>query len=249
MKTVLCFFIFFSMLALLPAAAIKAQQQPNIKISFINVAANQPLVPEAVYTNCWNENFSLQQLKYYITNIALQTNSQQWNAEQNSYHLVNESDSTSKHISFYLPSGSYTGLSFLVGVDSLKNVSGAQTDALDPLNGMFWTWNSGYIMFKMEGISPQSAAVNNKIEYHIGGFTGADNAVKKITLHFSGTPVLLNHKTITEIIIRANIDKVWTAGSELKIAQNPVCTTPGALAGRIAANYSTIFDVLQIVQR
>jgi hypothetical protein len=248
MKTALCLSLLFYAFSFLPAATVKAQP-PNIKISFLNYAGNQPLVLDSVYTNCWKENFSVNRLKYYVSNIALQTTSQQWHAEPNSYHLVDEADNASRSISFYLASGTYTALSFLIGVDSLKNVSGAQTDALDPLNGMFWTWNNGYIMFKMEGSSPQSVAVNNKIEYHIGGFSGVDNAIKKITLHFAGTPVSLNNNSITAIIIRTNIDQLWNGANQLKITESPVCTTPGQLAGRIAANYSTLFDILKIVQQ
>jgi hypothetical protein len=246
MKTALCLSLLFYLLSFFPTATVQAQQ-PNIKISFLNYAGNQPLVLDSVYTNCWKENFSVNQLKYYISNIALHTTSQQWHAEPKSYHLVDDSDSTSANISFCLASGTYTAVSFLIGVDSLKNVSGAQTDALDPLNGMFWTWNNGY--FKMEGSSPQSVAVNNKIEYHIGGFSGVDNAIKKITLRFAGTPVSLNNNSITAIIIRTNIDQIWNGANQLKITESPVCTTPGPLAGRIAANYSTLFDILKIVQR
>ena len=54
-----------------------------------------------------------------------------------------------------MPAGNYNSLSFLLGVDSMHNVSGAQTGALDPANDMFWTWNSGYVMAKMEGASPR----------------------------------------------------------------------------------------------
>jgi hypothetical protein len=49
-----------------------------------------------------------------------------------------------------------TGIRFLLGVDSARNVSGIQTGALDPARGMFWTWNSGYVMAKIEGSSPSA---------------------------------------------------------------------------------------------
>ncbi|WP_316930094.1 MbnP family protein, partial [Hymenobacter sp. IS2118] len=39
-----------------------------------------------------------------------------------------------------IPVGDYQSVSFTVGVDSARNVAGAQTGALDPNNGMFWTW-------------------------------------------------------------------------------------------------------------
>ena len=110
MKTALCLSLLFYVLSFLPAATVKAQQ-PNVKISFVNCVGKQPLVLDSVYTNCWNENFSVTRLKYYISNIALQTNSQLWNAEPNSYHLVDEADIASGNISFYLAAGTYTALS------------------------------------------------------------------------------------------------------------------------------------------
>ncbi len=252
MKKGLRFFVFCCVLFGLPGGSAKSQSQQkeaNVKITFINCIGNQPVVLDSTYTNCWNESFTISRLKYYISNIALQTNGHTMIREPNSYHLVNEADDFSKSFSFYLPPENYTSLSFLIGVDSLKNVSGAQTDALDPLNGMFWTWNSGYIMFKMEGNSPQSSAVNNKMEYHIGGFSGADKAVKKVTIHFPGAAVSLNNKNITEIIILTNLDKLWNATSELKITHAPVCTTPGVLAARIAGNYAQAFEIVKIVQQ
>jgi len=252
MKTGLRFFVFcFVLLDLLTGSAKSQSQQKkgNVKITFINCMGNQTMSLDSTYTNCWNESFTISQLKYYISNIALQTSDHRVTGEQNSYHLVNEAENFSKSFSFYLSPDKYTSISFLIGVDSLKNVSGAQTDALDPLNGMFWTWNSGYIMFKMEGNSPQSSAINNKIEYHIGGFAWADNAVKKMVINFPGAPVSLNKKNITEIIIRTNLDKFWNATNKLKITQTPVCTTPGVLAAHIASNYAQAFEIVKIIQQ
>lgn len=112
---------------------------------------------------------------------------------------------------------------------------------------MFWTWNTGYIMFKMEGNSPQSASVNNKNEYHIGGFSGANNVLRKVELNFTGNTVSLKKERITEIIIRTDLGKIWNAGHDLKITHTPVCTSPGALASGIADNYSKAFEVIKII--
>jgi hypothetical protein len=57
---------------------------------------------------------------------------------------------------------------FLLGVDSLTNVSGAFGGDLDPTNGMYWTWQSGYINMKLEGRS--SAAPKGRFELHLGGY-------------------------------------------------------------------------------
>ena len=77
------------------------------------------------------------------------------------YYLVDLIDGDSSFIvkrnrSFYL----------LYGTDSLSNISGAFNGALDPINGMYWTWNTGFINLKIEGTSSSQ----DKIEWHIGGY-------------------------------------------------------------------------------
>ncbi|MEZ4798230.1 MAG: MbnP family protein [Flavobacteriales bacterium] len=52
-------------------------------------------------------------------------------------------------------------INFSVGIDSITNVSGVMGGDLDPTKGMYWTWQSGYINFKLE---------SSKITYHLGGY-------------------------------------------------------------------------------
>ena len=114
---------------------------------------------------------------------------------------------------------------------------------------MFWTWNTGYIMFKLEGNSPQSASINNKIEYHIGGFSGTNNVLRKVELNFGSNVISVNKGHLTEIIIRTHLEKIWNAGDDFKISNTPVCTSPGVLAAAIADKYSTAFDIIKIIQQ
>jgi hypothetical protein len=244
------FFLISHFFSLSTTAQHKGQSTATIKITFVHTINNQPMVLDsAKYTNCWNETFTLSKLAYYVSNISLQTPGKKIIKEKNSYHLINEEDSFSRSFSVNVPSNQYSSLSFLIGVDSLKNVSGAQTGALDPLNGMFWTWNTGYIMFKMEGNSPQSAIASHKIEYHIGGFSGVNNVLKKIQLNFSNGPVLIDEEKVIEIIIQTDLDKIWNAQQDLKIADTPVCTSPGVLAKKVADNYSKAFEIVKIINK
>lgn len=227
-------------------------QTPNVtvKVTFINTVNNVPVVLDSiVYTNCWNETYTISKLKYYISNVQLQLANKSVHKETESYHLINEEDTATKSFSLSMPAGTYSSLSFLIGVDSLKNVSGAQTNALDPLNGMFWTWNNGYIMFKLEGNSPQSTVVNNKVAYHIGGFAGPDNALRMVTINFAAPLILLQKENNAEIFIQAAIDKMWNAKHNLKILEIPVFMTPGGLSAAIADNYAAAFALIKIVQQ
>ena len=135
-----------------------------------------------------------------------------------------------------------------MGVDSTRNVSGAQTGALDPLNDMFWTWNSGYIMAKMEGTSPQSNQAGKRIEYHIGGFSGVNNTLKTINLAFpSGKTLIINEGKTSDILVEADFNKWWQTPNDIKITNLPVCTTPGILAKQVADNYSKMFTITDVV--
>jgi hypothetical protein len=240
----------FLLMQLFLQAAFAQTPVANLKVTFVNTINKVPvLLDSGAYTNCWNETYTISKLKYYISNVQLQMVDKKTSKEANSYHLINEEDTTSKSFYLSVPAGKYSSLSFLIGVDSLKNVSGAQTDALDPLNGMFWTWNNGYIMFKLEGNSPQSTAVNNKVEYHIGGFAGANNSLRAVTINFAAPLILLKKEMDAEIFIRADIDKLWNAKHPLKIIETPVFMTPGTTASAIADNYAAAFGLIKIVQQ
>jgi hypothetical protein len=217
----------------------------TMNISFINTVKEGPLVLDSMnYINSFNETYTVSRLKYYISNIAL-NNSQHGFTEPDSYHLIDAADSSSLNFSFDAAANTYSSISFMVGVDSIKNVSGAQSGALDPSRGMFWTWNSGYVMFKLEGSSPVSSIFNHRIEYHIGGFEGPMNVVQLITIplpaHFK-----LDAGRSSEIIIMADLNKLWQGANDLKIAETAVTMAPGVLSKKIADNYNRMFSIKEV---
>jgi hypothetical protein len=63
-------------------------------------------------------------------------------------------------------------ISLLFGIDSAIQVGGVGTGALDPLRGMYWTWQTGYVQWKMEG-AIRVDGVESPLELHLGGFDGA----------------------------------------------------------------------------
>jgi hypothetical protein len=227
---------------------IPTQKTGMLKITFINTVKGKPIhLNDSTYTNSFGEQYSISKFKYYISHIALAFSDGIF-SEHESYHLIDERNPGSLSFGFYTSANRYHSLLFMLGVDSLKNVSGAQTGALDPLNDMFWTWNSGYVMAKMEGHSPQSKVINNKVEFHIGGFSGINNVLKKIKLNFpAGMELDIREGRTSELIIEADFDKWWQQPNDLKISDTPVCSTPGELAKKIADNYSKMFTLKNIL--
>ena len=250
MKTLLNYFIFPITALLILGSCQKSitAKTGTVKFTFRNMVSTAPMVLESgVYTNPFGELYNITRFKYYVSNIHL-TGTDGTAIEAESYHLLDESIPGSLSFSFETDENNFSGIGFLIGVDSTRNVSGAQTGALDPLNDMFWTWNSGYIMAKMEGTSPQSNQVGNKIEYHIGGFSGANSALKTVNLPFpTGKQLIITEGKTSEISVDADFNTWWQTPNDLKIVNTPVCTTPGALAKQVADNYSKMFTVTNVV--
>ena len=241
-------FVFFSCIVVSSCKKTSTPKTGSIKINFRNVVGARPILLDGTnFTNSFGETYTITQFKYYISNIRLITNASSA-SEIESYHLIDQSLPASLSFEFTAEENTFLGLQFLLGVDSLRNVSGAQTGALDPLNGMFWTWNSGYVMAKMEGVSPQSNQAGNTIAYHIGGFSGANAVLKTITLPFpAGKPVVIQQGKTSEITLQADGYQWWQNPNSIKIADLPVCTSPGVLAKKIADNYSTMFSITAVV--
>ena len=133
----------------------------------------------STYKNAKGEDYKINVFKYYVSNVKLSKADGTTYLIPESYLLIDESKPSSKLVTISdVPTGDYTKIEYTIGVDYARNFAGAQTGALDPINGMFWTWNSGYIFVKLEGTSPQSAAAGNMLTFHIGGVTDPNNTIR-----------------------------------------------------------------------
>ncbi|MEP7163565.1 MAG: MbnP family protein [Ferruginibacter sp.] len=217
----------------------------TLKIIFRNTANGKPVIlRDSLYNNYFGEQYSISKLKYYISNITMGNNGS--SNDMGGYYLMNVATGDSS-LELTLEPGNYNSLGFLLGVDSLRNCNGAQTGALDPMNDMFWTWNSGYVMFKMEGNSPASTSDLQRIEHHVGGYKGSNNVATKIHFNFTGTvPLEIIANSTTEILVETNLDNYWHGSTDIKISELPVCTIAGELAKKIALNFKNLFSIKNI---
>ncbi|HSF44496.1 MAG TPA: MbnP family protein [Chitinophagaceae bacterium] len=214
-----------------------------LKVSFNLYAFGAPIDTTIQYTNVYGEKYKISTLKFYVSLFeAVNTSSSAKTSETESYHLIDLADPASQSFDIKLNNGLYNQLNFIVGVDSIRNVSGAQTGALDPANGMFWTWNTGYIFAKLEGKSPASTAPLQMFTYHIGGFKTGENAIRTISL-----PAQIEIGKTNEIIINADIERWFDGENAISIASKASIMSPGGPALLIADNYASMFSVNKIV--
>ncbi len=197
-------------------------------------ALNQALVHPAT-----TDEITFTTLNYYVTNIKLQKAYGSSYVQPESYHLIRLQSGALVDLTLQqIPVGDYTGITFTIGVDSARNVSGVQEGALSPSNGMFWSWNTGYIFVKAEGSSPQSS--NGQFTYHLGGFAGENNAIRTVTLPFSGN-LRVRKNAEPSIHFNVNAARFWHGG--IRIADLSRVHMPGANAATLATNFQGAFSV------
>ena len=234
-----------------------AKELVDLTLQFDNVAGSKDLVLNSVdYTNASGESFNVSQLQYFVSNVKFVCpNGKEFKVKQDdSYFLIQEHEQATQTLKFKVPAGEYNKLTFLVGVDSLRNTMpiDKRKGVLDPSssmdNGMYWSWNSGYIFFKMEGSSNaarEDPTGNRKFRYHIGGFGGYSartiNNIKAISLDLSkaGTVKVKKGRNAT-IHIKADILKTFNGASNLSIeAHSSVMFSEYSV--KVANNYSKMF--------
>lgn len=214
----------------------------NVTIVFNHRVGAQQLHLDSSYTNAFGELFRVRQLKYYISNIEFHGRERSnFHKVPESYYLIEETRPASRIIPLSIPDDEYIRVSFLIGVDSVKNISGAQSGVLDPLNGMFWTWNTGYIMAKLEGSSPVSTLPRKMFEFHIGGYRYPHNVMRRIELSIPANLTRVGRDHPVSIPVSVDLN-VWFAGQHsLSLSKYPACTAPGLLATQYADNYARMF--------
>jgi hypothetical protein len=180
------------------------------------------------------EEITFTKLRYYISNVRFHKTNGETYIQPESYYIVDAS-SPEAHISIAdIPAGSYTGISYYLGVDSTRNVSGAQTGALDPAEGMFWSWNSGYIFVKAEGQSP--ASPTSGFVYHIGGFAGVNSAIREMHHDFGSATLDVSPGAVPQVHLMVNAARFWHGGISLADMSN--VHMPGANASMLATNFA-----------
>ena len=226
------------------------QGNSHLNLQFAAVVDSDTLVTGKMYRNAFGEEYSVKTFKFYIHGVELHDSHTNTTVklDKNDHYLINATDASASLIVLNVPPASYTAINFLIGVDSIRNTSGAQTGALDPGQGMFWTWTTGYIMAKLEGNSPQATTPNQVIEYHIGGFKGNESVIRRVSLNFpQGLQADIKEGGQSSIRINANINRWFSNPNSIRISKTPVSMTPGTLATQIADNYAGMFNVVQIV--
>lgn len=169
--------------------------------------------------------------KMYISNIVFTYHDGSTYNEKDSYHLIDLVNSKNDKLFISDSKKRIKQLSFDIGIDSATNYQGAKSGELDPLNGMYWTWQSGYINFKIEGSSPLGSSSKNNFAFHIGGFQYPFNAIQH---------VVLQENSASDILVAIKLDDFFRS---VRLDEITNVMSPGRKAMFIAEKFKHVFEI------
>lgn len=219
----------------------------NLNLTFKNVVGDEAMVFKTAndsgktYVNYANEPFKITKLKYYVSNIKLITSSDDTVPVSPNYHLIDASLGDYQ-TTLNTNNKTYKAITFLLGVDSIRNVSGAQTGALDPAHGMFWGWNTGYIMAMFEGACELSST--GVFMFHSGGFKGEHSVLSYVTIPFDQAISTIDGDL--NLTLTADAQKWFNGTHDVTIASEEIVESYGPIARKIADNYAQMFTKYEV---
>ena len=205
----------------------------NLNIEFKLTFKDQPLILHQKYLSDKKDSLEIVNFKFYLSNFEIQYNDNSFLKEKNSVHLIDIKKPESLNLSIPgNPQKIISKIHFNIGIDSLSSVSGAMEGDLDPMNGMYWSWQSGYINMKLEGKSSSCTTPKKEFQFHIGGYEYPNYAMRQVTLDIK--------KNNPEININIDLANLFAT---LSLREENSVMSPGKEAMKIADTTIQLFSV------
>lgn len=149
---------------------------PELRIAISHTFDGSPIAINNVQYETAANTIGVSTLSYYLSGFEFKKADGSWVTLPDSFMLVRGELNLKDTLSFKdLPKGAYTGVRFMLGVDSLTNHADPalwpNEHPLSLMQGglMHWSWNAGYIFLKLEGrYKRNDGRIDGLFSYHIG---------------------------------------------------------------------------------
>ena len=216
--------------------------QVPVHIKFYHSVNEKALLADSVYEIA-QAQYHIKRLRYYISNPTLLSSSTPAQTAKPEVFLIDAFEADTVFID--MPAGTYNAISFLLGTDSLQNMSGATDGALDPLNNMYWTWNTGFINVKMEGEITRAGKAIERMQYHIGGFAGTYKTMRQLTIPF-GKAIIIKEGAPFRIQLLVDVSRFLKGVDVIDNLVSPLIMMPGKQAAAAADLLVTMFSLQNV---
>jgi len=215
---------------LLCGFAVKAQKTTT-EISFQLLFDNLPLELTKQYPVSEKDTLTIDFLKFYISDITFLKEGTQVGKSKEKHHLIDAQHSLIYKALCTIKNKNFDTITFLVGLDSKTQEKGIQGGVLDPTGQMYWTWQNGFINFKLEGESSLCTTRKNKFQFHVGGFQEPYATSQEVSLKAKGAMPLL---------IKVEVASFFNA---IDISQTNTVTSPNKNAVMVSKVLPNLFSV------
>jgi len=187
-----------------------AQNNSLLKVNFKALIYHLPLKLDSDYVLLNNDTISFETCRFYVSNIQLMHQNKMVFTDSILAHLVDMAEPNTQVIVLNSPKNiKYNAIKFNIGIDSNLNVAEVLGGDLDPTKGMYWSWQSGYINFKIEGKSKKSPSRYKQFQYHLGGYLTPYNALQQVVFKIKHNNSLDICFAIDEFLKPIDISQVY----------------------------------------
>jgi hypothetical protein len=225
--------------------------ESGVALNFDSRFGTEDFTLNKVYLNKNGDSVVIGSFRYFISNVQLvKTDGSIYKVPDSYYLMENAAEKVREKVSLQnIPSGEYTKLRFMVGIDSLRNqtIDNATGDLM-PTNHMTWMWHTGFIFLNIKGqyYNPATAKFDG-----LGYEIGKDYSSRVVELNFpAATPkVQLGDGKSHEILINADVKTIFGGPNVMDVkAQPSIDGTPQQAANsvKVADNYATMFSLAEV---
>ncbi len=184
-------------------------QTNSVQFSVSTTFGATPLdLVDSAFTTNDSKHLKITEVKFYLSKIQLLRNGKIVLEEKNGFHLVDAGQTNPFIIVVNNTQNiSFDQVQFNLGIDSTTNVSGAMGGDLDPTKGMYWTWQSGYINFKLEGTSPLCTTRNNEFQFHLGGYQKPNYCLQPLSFPIKNSSKIDLNLDVQKILEQVDLSK------------------------------------------
>ena len=209
----------------------------NLSLRFTHtIDGNDVQINEMIYSNTAGQNYSVQTLRYLISDITLNTVNGS-SVLLDEVHFITISDTSTFNLDIQdLNNANYTSISFTMGLDSLKNITNLH------LNESFFpsfAWpefmGGGYHYMQLEG---DYTTAFQGYATHTGGTDGLDFSFTK------NFPITLNIENAnTTVIINMEINNWYSSPNTITLTTDGIMDNANKQALLQANGITDVFSV------
>jgi len=168
------------LLVLMHTCSSMSSQSQSLAFEF--TLGNQPLeIGVKTYSKSLKDSLQIDAFRFYISSVTLFNGKDSVHSLKQTHFLIDAEKKETTKLRFSTAK-EFNRISFQIGVDSTTNSAGAHGGDLDPMNGMYWSWQSGYINLKLEGSSALCPTRKNEFQFHLGGYSYPNNSLTEVSL-------------------------------------------------------------------